>query len=101
MTTVIPNGVEIPDEDQFIWEAYSFRCVAHTYRWAVCLHESPPKSLNPHWREMPETRFPVCDDCHQLVHRIPRLDGALYLEHARAKNFPKAVEELRRHVTAA
>jgi hypothetical protein len=98
MTTTLPNGIEIKDEDDFIAAAYSYRCCAHPTRWLVCLHEEPPKSLNPHWREMPETRYPVCDQCHNMVHRIQRIDAAYYLEHARSENFPKAVAEIKRYV---
>lgn len=99
MTTTLPNGVEIPDHEDFVWVAYSYRCVVHPMRWAVCLHHEPPKSLNPHWRDMPETWYPVCDQCHNLVHRIPRKDAGFHLEHARNQNFPKAVEEIKKHAT--
>lgn len=94
MITVLPNGVEIPEEDLNIWKAYNYRCVAHPYVYAVCLHEEPPKSLNPNWRDMPDTRFPVCNECHHLVHSISRSDAGYYLETNRIRYFPDAVMRL-------
>jgi hypothetical protein len=92
----LPNGVQVPDEDDFIAGAHAYRCVAHPSRWMVCLHEEPPKSLNPQWRAMPDTRFPVCNECHEMVHQISRQDAALYLIQNRMKNFPKAEAEVLR-----
>jgi hypothetical protein len=101
MNITLPTGVVIPDEDVFIAQAYAYRCVAHPTSWMVCLHEEPPKSLNPRWKSMPDTRYPVCDKCHNLVHRVGRKDAAYYLEEARKKNFPKAVEEIESHVSSS
>ena len=50
---ILSNGVQIPDDEVKIWERTHFACTAHPGRMAVCLHEEPPKSLNPHWKEMP------------------------------------------------
>lgn len=84
----------IPPEDLPIWKAYNGRCVIHTYRPAVCLHEEPPKSLNPRWRQMPETRFALCNDCHNLVHSMSRSEAIFMLEDARTRNFPEAKDIL-------
>ena len=92
----LPNGVEVPDEDLPIAEAYQCRCVAHPYKFMVCLHEEPPKSKNPNWRLEPLTRFPVCNECHELVHRLPRSDAAYYLNSNRDENFPSAVTTIER-----
>lgn len=94
MTHTLPNGVEIPDEDLPIWEAYNFSCTIHPHRWGVCLHEEPPKSLNPSWKEEPDTRFVLCDECHQLAHSLNRADSAFMLNTARKDNFPDAEEKL-------
>ena len=84
-----------PADDEYkIMGIYNFSCVVHPYRRAVCLHEEPPKSLNPGWRLLPQARYAVCNECHMLVHQIPRKDAAYMLEQARSKNFPHAVEEL-------
>jgi hypothetical protein len=90
----LPNGVEIPEQDLPIWQAYGFHCVIHPALYAICLHEEPPKSLNPKWREMPETRYPVCDSCHQLLHSLPRRDAGFLLEKHRKRNYPMAEEVL-------
>ena len=84
----LPNGVEIPDEDIYIWAAYNNRCVVHPDTWAICLHEEPPRSKNPHWRQMPETRFPVCNTCHFLVHSMSRSNASSFLNEYRSKHFP-------------
>ena len=91
---ILPSGVEIPDEDLYIWEAYNFSCVAHPTRPAVCLHEEPPKSINPKWQSDPNSRFPVCNDCHELVHELGRQDAEFYLRAARSQYFPDALEDM-------
>jgi len=88
------NGVEILEEDVPIWAAYNFSCTIHRERLGVCLHEEPPKSLNPHWREQPETRFVVCDECHRLLHSIRRADSAYLLTINRKENHPDAEDVL-------
>ena len=91
---ILGNGVEIPDEDVPIAKAYNFRCVAHPSQYMVCLHEEPPKSKNPNWRLEPLARFPVCNECHELVHRLSRTDAAFYLNQHRDKFHPSAVETI-------
>jgi len=86
----IPNGVEIPDNDLYIWQAYNFRCVVHPHIYAVCLHENPPKSKNPNWMNEPWTRYALCNDCHTKVHEMSRLERDAWLEFERNKNFPNA-----------
>ena len=92
--TKLPNGIEVPEDQEFIWAVYSYRCVKHPWLWAVCLHEQPPRSLNPHWQEMPETRFTVCAECHDILHSMNNADCGIYLEQAREYNFPAAVRIL-------
>ncbi len=93
----LPNGTEIPEEDVPIWSAHNNRCVAHPNLYAVCLHEEPPKSKNPNWKQEPWTRFPVCAYCHERVHEMPRIEAQSYLEFERAKNFPMALRLLVNH----
>ena len=64
----------LPDELP-IWEAYNFSCVVCKFNRAVCLHEEPPKSLNPNWEAEPWNRFPVCNDCHNHLHSLSRKDA--------------------------
>ena len=97
MTHILPNGVEVPDDDYYIWEAYDCCCVFHPDRFARALHEEPPKSKNPKWKDMPENRFPLCLDCHELVHRMSRSEAQDFLNTYREINYPKAVERIRKH----
>lgn len=90
MTTILPNGIEIPDPDLWIWLAYDFRCVAHPHIYGVCLHENPPKSKNPHWREQPWTRYCVCAHCHEQIHEMRTLERDAFLDFNRTKNCPDA-----------
>lgn len=94
MTTTLHNGIEIPDADLPIWQAYDFRCVAHPNIYAVCLHENPPKSRNPKWREQPWTRYAVCAYCHEMIHEVSPLERDAFLNFNRTKNFPNAEQRL-------
>lgn len=87
-----PSGTPIVDEDFFIWELYNFRCVCHPSRWAVCLHEDPPKSLNPRWEEEPWNRFPVCSWCHERAHSENILVMHELMCDNRARFFPEVQE---------
>lgn len=93
MTTSLSNGVFIPDEDLYIWKAYDFTCLV-CGELPVCLHEDPPKSLNPNWKEQPETRYPVCNACHQFLHSIGRQEAKFLLDSRRDEHFPNAVKEI-------
>jgi hypothetical protein len=93
----LPNGVEIPEPDDYIWAAYRYKCVFHPRTWAVCLHEQPPKSINPYWRLYPEWRIPLCNFCHEKVHNMPVFDATHAILVARMKNFPFAVSEIDKH----
>ena len=84
MSFILPNGVEIPEEDLPIWSAYNCRCVIHSHLYAVCLHEEPTKSTNPNWREEPWNRYPVC-----------RTGAKEYLDYWRSIHFPTAEQALR------
>ena len=90
--------VEILERDLFIWEAYKKRCVVHPLKFAVCLHEEPPKSLNPNWLKEPLTRFPLCNDCHEQVHRMSRADAEAFLKKHRELNFPDATGVILAHL---
>lgn len=68
---------------------YNHSCVVHPERFSVTIHHEPPRSLNPHWRTMPETWFPLCLTCHELVHSISRKDAAYLLIKCRRENFPE------------
>lgn len=93
----LPNGVVIPPEDYFIWDAYSFKCLMCIYKLAVTLHECPPKSLNPHWMERPETRFPLCEQHHKEAHEKNwKVMNALLINNRNAY-FPDAEEKLKQH----
>ena len=90
----LPNGTEIPEEEVWIWELYNFKCVLCIYQQAICLHESPPKSKNPKWRKMPETRFPVCNQHHYKLHEMNWKVAQAMLTNQRNAYFPKALEAI-------
>lgn len=90
----LPNGVDVLQEDDFIWGAYRYKCVVHPRRYAVTLHEEPPKSQDPYWKFHPTQRFPLCVSCHDAVHEMSRLAATYFLYENRAKNFPKAVSQI-------
>jgi hypothetical protein len=90
----LPNGIQILVEDNFIWKAYNYRCVLHPRQYAVTLHEEPPKSQNPYWKDYPTQRFPLCAKCHDKVHEMSRRDATYLLYEARIRNFHNAVKEI-------
>jgi hypothetical protein len=90
-----PNGqILIPEQDYFIWEAHGFKCL-NCSNWASCLHEIPPKSLNPKWRAQPESRYPVCNDCHDKFHRLHWKIVKTILDTKRAENHPEALKRIK------
>lgn len=99
MTIILSNGVRIDDEELPIWLAYNCRCVCHPERWAVCLHEEPPRSLNPNWKNEPLRRFPVCYECHERAHRMGRDEAGEWLESQRNLFFPEAVEWIQKKLS--
>jgi len=69
-------------EELFVFEQYGYRCVLCGFQCAVVLHEEPPRSLNPNWRDEPWTQFPLCAAHHEAVHSMPREDAEeLLLSH--------------------
>lgn len=89
-----PNGcIQIPSNDYFIWEAYKFKCL-NCDMWAVCLHECPPKSLNPKWRDFPEHRFPLCNQCHTEFHSLNWEEVLETLSRLREQKYPDALEKI-------
>lgn len=90
---VLFSGVEISDDEEWVWKVYDYACVVCTQS-AVCIHHEPPRSLNPGYKTDYQTWFPVCNSCHQLVHSISRLDAGYLLNSRRDEHFPNAVKEL-------
>lgn len=76
------------EQEEDLRREYNGSCVVHMERPSVTIHHEPPRSLNPHWRTMPETWFPVCHECHDLVHSISRKDAAYLLLKNRRENYP-------------
>ena len=89
MSTMVDINLLPPDELP-IWKTYDFRCVACGVKMAVCLHEWPHKSKNPKWKSMPETRYPVCNSCHDYCHsgKMTSEEEGLFLDFNRSKFFP-------------
>lgn len=61
-----PEGT--PDDDKPIWDTYHGFCVCLDAP-GVCLHEDPPKSMNPNWKNDPKHRYLVCAKHHDLLTR--------------------------------
>lgn len=90
----LPNGVIVKDEREYaVYKIYDFRCVLHPERFALTLHHDPPRSLNPHYQDMPHTWWPLCGECHDLAHNLPRGEMTKRMQRSRSIFFP-GVEEL-------
>ena len=66
--------------DDDIFKAFGGRCGRCIVNPAVCIHEIEPKSLCHDWQVF-ENRIPLCNECHEIVHK----DGATnHIEELRA-----------------
>lgn len=91
----LPNGVQITNEREHRLAAlFDFRCTVHRDRWMITIHHEPPRSKNPDYAEMPETWFPVCQQCHDTLHTMSRLEADMFLKFSRDKNYPNVKERL-------
>jgi len=89
----------LTEDDRIIYEAYDYKCANCGWNFAVAIHEEPPRSLNPQWRDQPWTRFPVCAYCHHQLQDMPRDEAALNLEMSGYLWFPGVVERIRANAT--
>ena len=89
------------NQELMVFEAYGFRCVLCGFQFADTLHEEPPRSLNPNWRDEPWTQFPLCHAHHDAVQAMDRGEAEELLlnhEHIFATG---AIERIReKHVVA-
>ena len=46
-------------QELMVFEEYGYRCVLCGFQYADALHEEPPKSLNPNWRDEPWTQLKI------------------------------------------
>jgi hypothetical protein len=60
------------EQELMVFEAYDFRCVLCGFQYADTLHEEPPRSLNPNWRDEPWTQFPLCHAHHDSIQDMDR-----------------------------
>ena len=87
-----------PDE-LMIFEQYGFRCVLCGFQYADTLHEEPPRSLNPNWKDEPWTRFPLCNAHHEAIQSMPRDEAMeMILSHVDIF-FEGAIERIRNNAT--
>jgi hypothetical protein len=56
-------------------DTYEWRCVLCGFQCAVALHEEPPRSLNPNWKEEPWRQFPLCAAHHDTIQDMNRADA--------------------------
>jgi hypothetical protein len=84
-----------------IMEAYDFRCVLCGFQYAAAIHEEPPRSLNPMWKEEPWRRFPLCAAHHDTIQDMPRHEAEeLILRHVDIY-FPEAINHLKGELSLA
>lgn len=58
-----------------VFEEYGYRCVLCGFQYADTLHEEPPRSLNPNWRDEPWRQFPLCNAHHDAIQSMARADA--------------------------
>jgi hypothetical protein len=91
---MIDKSLWSPDE-LLIFEAYGFRCVICGFQYAVIIHEEPPRSLNPRWKDEPWKRFPLCAAHHDVIQDMDRGEAEeVILRHADVYA-PGAIERLK------
>jgi hypothetical protein len=82
-------------QELMVFEAYGYRCVLCGFQYADALHEEPPRSLNPNWRDEPWKQFPLCNAHHEAIQDMTRGEAEEMLlshEHIFA---PGAIERIR------
>jgi hypothetical protein len=62
-------------KEQMVMDTYEWRCVICMFACATSLHEEPPRSLNPNWKNEPWTQFPLCNAHHEAVQSMSRGDA--------------------------
>lgn len=85
-------------QELMVFEEYGYRCVLCGFQYAVVLHEEPPRSLNPNWRDEPWKQFPLCSAHHDAIQEMNRGDAEELLlnhEHIYATG---AIERIREKV---
>lgn len=73
----------LPEPEKLFWNTWKHRCIIHPWKWAVCLHHEPPRSLNPDWKTDTTTWYLVCNECHEHLHTINRKKAKEILENAK------------------
>ena len=63
------------NQELMVFEEYDYRCVLCGFQYADALHEEPPKSLNPNWRDEPWKQFPLCHAHHTTIQEMNRADA--------------------------
>lgn len=79
-------------EEKRVLRLYRNKCVCHPTRFAVTIHHSPPRSLNPNYENEPWTQFPVCHECHARAHDENIMVMHELLCDNRARFFPEVQE---------
>lgn len=83
-----PYDLEFENRRLVVMQMYKSKCVMHADHFAITIHEEPPRSLNPQWKDQPWTWFPLCHHHHEEAHCTSRAEFEERLIAARNKNFP-------------
>lgn len=93
-----PGTIEQWGEEEIaIFDAYDQRCVLCVFQYAVALHEEPPRSLNPNWKDEPWNRFPLCAAHHDAVQSMSRYEAKEMLLRHQEVHFPNAIKIIKRN----
>ncbi len=85
-------------DELIIMEAYGFRCVLCGFQYADTIHEEPPRSLTPMWKEEPWKRFPLCAAHHETIQDLPREEAEeMILAHVDVF-FPDAIKIIKERI---
>lgn len=85
MRQSFPIDADWTEEELELLNLFGGKCILCRTRQAVTLHEILPKSKNiKHWKD-PENRVPVCNECHDTIHRRGARKFATLLKQRRMK----------------
>lgn len=86
MPRSFPIDANWTEEELELLNLFGGKCILCGTRDAVTLHEIIPKSKNiKHWQD-PENRVPVCNECHDKIHKRGARKFAAFLRQRRIKH---------------
>ena len=82
-------------QELMVFEEYGYRCVLCGFQYADALHEEPPKSLNPNWKDEPWHQYPLCNAHHTAIQSMSRAEAEELILHHVDIFAPGAPERIR------